>query len=79
MVGISGVDKKVIVKTLDNYTEQKNRELVRIQREDDDNKRIDDMNAAFEARHETHSEAHAKERAEAQERVRKMDEDDPGT
>ncbi len=76
MVGISGTDKKVIVKTLDNYTDHKNRELARIQREDEDKKRLDDMNAAIEARRKTQDEARAKELAEAQERVRKMNEDD---
>lgn len=36
IVGVSGIDKKVIVKTTDSYTEQRDRELARIEREEND-------------------------------------------
>jgi len=50
IVGISGTDKKVIVKTIDTYTDQKNRELARIEREKQDRERLDKMNADIEAK-----------------------------
>lgn len=50
IVGISGTDKKVIVKTIDTYTDQKNRELARIERERQDRERLDKMKAEIEAK-----------------------------
>lgn len=43
MVGVSGIDKKVVVKTIDTYTDQKNRELARIEREENDKRRMAEM------------------------------------
>lgn len=50
IVGISGMDKKVIVRTIDTYTDQKNRELARIERERQDRERLDKMKAEIEAK-----------------------------
>lgn len=43
IVGVSGTDKKVIVKTIDTYTDQKNRELARMDREQKGKERLDAM------------------------------------
>lgn len=48
IVGISGTDKKVIVKTIDTYTDQKNRELKRLEQEQQDRERLDRMKAEIE-------------------------------
>ncbi|MEG2099638.1 MAG: DUF2589 domain-containing protein [Mucinivorans sp.] len=48
IVGVSGKDKKVIVKTIDTYTDQTNRELARLDREKQDRERLDKMNTAIE-------------------------------
>lgn len=49
-VGISGTDKKVIVRTIDTFTDQKNHELARIERERQDRERLDKMKAEIEAK-----------------------------
>lgn len=48
IVGVSGKNKKVIVKTIDTYTDQKNREMARFEREKQDRDRLDKMNAEIE-------------------------------
>lgn len=73
MVGVSGIDKKVIVKTIDTYTDQKNRELARIEREESDQRRMADMQNAITERRRAMDEQRARELAESQERVRRMD------
>lgn len=73
MVGVSGIDKKVIVKTIDTYTDQKNRELARIEREENDQRRMAEMQNAITERRRTIDEQRARELAESQERVRRMD------
>lgn len=73
MVGVSGIDKKVIVKTIDTYTDQKNRELARIEREESDQRRMAEMQNAITERRRTIDEQRARELAESQERVRRMD------
>ena len=50
IVGISGTDKKVIVKTIDTYTDQKNRELARLERERQDRERLEKMKTEIEAK-----------------------------
>ena len=50
IVGISGTDKKVIVKTIDAYADQKNRELARLERERQDRERLEKMKAEIEAK-----------------------------
>lgn len=73
MVGVSGIDKKVVVKTIDTYTDQKNRELARIEREENDKRRMTEMQDAIAERRRTMDEQRAQELAASQERVRQMD------
>ena len=73
MVGVSGIDKKVIVRTIDTYTDQKNRELARIEREESDQRRMAEMQNAITERRRAMDEQRARELAESQERVRRMD------
>lgn len=75
MVGVSGLDKKVIVKTIDTYTDQKNRELARIEREENDKKRLTDMQSAIEARRKQSEDERVKELAASQKRVQQMEDD----
>lgn len=70
IVGVSGTDKKTIVKTIDTYTDQKQRELARLERAESDKKRMTDMQDALAERRKALDEQHAKELAEAQERAR---------
>lgn len=49
-VGISGKDKKVIVKTIDTFSDHKNRELARLAREKDDRDRLDKINKEIETK-----------------------------
>lgn len=44
IVGVSGIDKKIVVKTVDTFTDQQNRELARIEREKADKERLDKLN-----------------------------------
>lgn len=73
MVGVSGIDKKVIVKTIDTYTDQKNRELARLEREENDKRRMAEMQDAITERRRTIDEQRAQELAASQERVRQME------
>lgn len=50
IVGVSGMDKKVIVRTIDTFTDQKNRELARLDRERQDRERLDKMKSEIEAK-----------------------------
>lgn len=74
IVGVSGIDKKVIVKTTDSYTEQRDRELARIEREENDKKRMTALQASLSERRKTLNEERAKELAASQERIRKIEE-----
>ena len=74
IVGVSGIDKKVIVKTTDSYTEQRDRELARIEREENDKKRMAALQASLSERRKTLNEERAKELAASQERIRKIEE-----
>lgn len=73
IVGVSGIDKKVIVKTIDTYTDQKNRELARIEREENDKRRMTEMQNAITERRRAMDEQSAQELEESQKRVRQMD------
>ncbi len=73
IVGVSGIDKKVIVKTVDTYTDQKNRELARLEREQADNRRLAEMQSAITERRKTLDAQHAKELEDSQARVREME------
>ncbi len=73
VVGVSGIDKKVIVKTVDTYTDQKNRELARIEREENDKKRLADMQEAISKRREEIDAKNAEDLKASQERVRQME------
>ncbi len=73
MVGVSGIDKKVVVKTIDTYTDQKNRELARIEREENDKRRMAEMQDSIAERRRAMDEQRAQELAASQERVRRMD------
>lgn len=73
IVGVAGIDKKVIVKTVDTYTDQKNRELARIEREENDKRRMSEMQDAIAERRRAMDEQHAQELAASQERVRQME------
>lgn len=73
IVGVSGVDKKVIVKTIDTYTDQKNRELARIAREQNDKARLDAMQQEITARRQKLDEEHQKDLLASQERVRDLE------
>lgn len=77
IVGVSGTDKKVIVKTIDTYTEQKKRELARIEREENDKKRVADLQSAVAERRKALDEKSANELDELQKHVREMDEKQP--
>lgn len=48
IVNVSGLSKKVIVKTIDVYSDQKQRDLARIERETESEKRLFDMNKEIE-------------------------------
>ena len=74
IVGVSGIDKKVIVKTTDSYTEQRDRELARIEREENDKKSMAALQASLSERRKTLNEERAKELAASQERIRKIEE-----
>ncbi|MEG1498190.1 MAG: DUF2589 domain-containing protein [Bacteroidales bacterium] len=74
MVGVSGIDKKVIVKTLDTYTDQKNRELARIEREEKDKEHLNAMQIEIKDRREQIDTQHQKELEASQESVRKLEE-----
>lgn len=74
VVGVSGTDKKVVVKTVDTYTDRHDREVARIEREENDRKRLTRMQEDLAARRKAIDEEHAKELAESQERVRKQEE-----
>lgn len=74
MVGVSGIDKKVIVKTIDTYTDQKNRELARIEREEKDKKRLDAMQEAITTRRNEIDAQHSQELKASQDRVRQLEE-----
>lgn len=73
MVGVSGISKKVIVKTIDTYTDQKNRELARIEREQKDKERLDSMQKEIADRRQKLDEQHQQELKESQERVRELE------
>lgn len=75
IVGVSGTDKKVIVKTVDTYTDQKNRELARLEREADDKRRLADLQASLSERRKALDDEHAQELAASQERVRQLEEE----
>lgn len=75
IVGVSGSDKRVIVKTIDTFTDQKKREIARMEREESDRKRLADMQQAISERRRKIDEDNAKALAESQERVRKMEEE----
>lgn len=72
IVGVSGTDKKVIVKTVDTYTDQKNRELARMEREQKDKERLDKMQKAITDRRQELDAQHEKELGESQKRVDEM-------
>lgn len=78
IVGVSGTDKKIIVKTIDTYTDQKQRELARIEREADDRKKLDKMREEITARRQALDQEHADELAEAQKRAREAEEKQDG-
>ncbi len=65
IVRISGSDKKVVVKTVDTYTDQKNRELARIEREEQDRQRLDDMKRVIAERREKADAEEARRQAES--------------
>jgi len=75
IVGVSGADKKVIVKTIDTYTDQKDRELARIEREKEDKRRLTEMQSAITEKRKALDEQHADELAASQARVREMEEE----
>lgn len=73
IVGVSGVDKKVIVKTIDTYTDQKNRELARIDREKQDKARLDAMQQEITSRRKEIDDQQAKDLQASQQRVRELE------
>ncbi len=73
MVGVSGIDKRVIVKTIDAYTDQKNRELARIEREANDKRRLADMQDSISRRREEIDAKSAEELMASQDRVRQFE------
>lgn len=74
IVGVSGIDKKVTVKTIDTYTDQQERELARLDRENNDKKRLQQMQDALAKRREELDAQYAEELKDSQDRVRQMDE-----
>lgn len=73
IVGVSGIDKKVIVKTLDVYSDQLSRETARLTRENENKQRLNDMNAKLIQRRKAIDEQHASELAVSQQNVRNLD------
>lgn len=73
VVGVSGIDKKLIVKTIDTYTDQRERELARLKREEEDERRLAQIQADIEKNRQAADARRAQELKEAQERVRRMD------
>lgn len=74
IVGISGKSKQLIVKTIDSYTDQKNRELARLEREQNDQKRLNEMQNAIKERRAQIEAQQAQELSDSQEEVRKQEE-----
>ena len=78
VVGVSGVDKNVTVKTIDTYTDQKARELSRLERENNDKKRLADMQDAITKRRQELDAQYQEELKASQDRVRQMDQEEAG-
>lgn len=79
IVGVSGSDKKVIVKTIDTYTDQAEREKARLQREKEDSVRIKKMQDEIAERRKEIDEANSKELVKEQKKLedeRKKQEDE---
>ena len=64
IVGVSGSDKKVIVKTIDTYTDQAEREEARLQREMEDSQHIKEMQDKIAKRRKEIDEANSKKQEE---------------
>lgn len=73
IVGVSGIDKKVVVKTIDVYTDNKNRELARLDREQKDKERLENMQKALQERRGQIDADNERKLKEAQERLRQME------
>lgn len=73
MVGVSGTDKKVVVKTIDVYTDQKQREIDRLEREAKDRQRLEDIQNAINERRKAIDDENAQKLKEAQDRVKEME------
>lgn len=69
IVGVSGSDKRVIVKTIDTYTDQYNRETARLDREKEDSERIKKMQEDLAARRKEIDEENSKKLKEEQEKL----------
>lgn len=78
IVGVSGTDKKVVVKTIDSFSDQQNREVARLNREEADRKRIAQMQKALDERRAEIDKQIAEELKASQEKVREMDEAQTG-
>lgn len=72
LVGVSGTDKKVVVKTIDTYTDQKNRLEARLKREKEDKERLDAMQNKIAEQRTAIDNQHKAELEESQTRVRNM-------
>lgn len=75
VVGVSGCDKKVVVKTVDTYTDRKDRELARLEREQEESRRLAALQSAVTERRRALDEQHARELEESQARVRQQEEE----
>lgn len=73
IVGVSGTDKKVIVKTIDTYTDQKNRELARMDREQKGKERLDAMQKEITGRRQKLDAQHQQELEASQQHVRELE------
>ena len=73
IVNVSGVDKKVIVKTIDTYTDQVKRELARLNREKKDKERMDAMQKQIEERRQLLDKQHQEELEASQKRIRELE------
>lgn len=74
IVGVSGIDKKAIVKTIDTYTDQKNRELARMDREQKGKERPDAMQKSKTERRQKLDTQHQQKLDASQKPVRVLEE-----
>lgn len=73
IVSVSGTDKKVIVKTIDTYTDQKNRELARMDCEQKGKERLDTMQKEITGRRQKLDAQHQQELEASQQHVRELE------